>query len=156
MERTLILLKPDCIERRLIGEILGRFERKGLTFVGMKMVHVSPDLSRKHYQEHVAKPFYQSLEQFITSGPVIAIAAEGPSAVTVVRDMLGPTSGVQAPPGTIRGDFGLSRQLNLVHGSDSTASAAREIALWFRDDELCSHEFDLLPWIVADEERTAR
>lgn len=150
MERTLILLKPDCVQRRLVGTILGRLEQKGLNFIAMKMVAVSKELSREHYREHVEKPFYPSLEQFITNGPVVALVAEGPSAIDVVRGMLGPTSGVEAPAGTIRGDFSLNRQMNLVHGSDSAESAAREIALWFRDDELCPHRPHLQDWIVAE------
>src|SRR4029079_8762792 len=117
-ERTFVLLKPDAVARRLTGEIIQRFERRGLKIVGMKLLKVTPELSKKHYAEHVSKPFYPLLEEFITAGPVVAMVIEGPEAVAVIRGMLGPTNGRQAAPGTIRGDFGLSRQMNLVHGSD--------------------------------------
>lgn len=152
MERTLILFKPDAVQRRLAGRLLARLEDKGLKIVGMKMLRVSKELSAKHYAEHVSKPFYPLLEQFITSGPVIALVAEGPQAVSVVRAMMGPTNGAQAAPGTIRGDYGLSRQMNLMHGSDSTEAAAREIAVYFRPDELVSYEATLAEWVCAADE----
>lgn len=155
MERTLVVLKPDCLERRLIGPILTRLEQKGLNFIAMKLVRVSPELAKEHYREHVAKSFYPSLEQFITAAPVLAAVVEGPSAVKVVRNLLGPTSGVEAPPGTIRGDFSVSRQMNLVHGSDSPESAEREIAIWFRDEDLCPHVPGVAPWLAADDERAS-
>ena len=109
MERTLVLLKPDCVQRRLMGQILARFESKGLNVIAMKLMRVSPDLAKRHYAEHVDKPFYPGLEQFITGAPVVAMILEGLEAIQVVRDMLGATSGLKAAPGTIRGDFGASR-----------------------------------------------
>jgi nucleoside-diphosphate kinase len=130
-EQTLILLKPDAVERRLVGEILGRFERKGLTVTAMKLLRITPDLAKRHYAEHVSKPFYPGLEEYITSGPVVAAILEGPEAIKVVRLWVGPTNGIDAPPGTIRGDFSLSAQRNLVHASDSAESAKREIELFF-------------------------
>jgi nucleoside-diphosphate kinase len=152
MERTLILLKPDCVQRRLVGRILSRFEDKGLQFVGMKMLQVTPELARQHYAEHVHKPFYPALEAFITASPIIAAVLEGLEAVRIVREMLGPTSGLKAPPGTIRGDFSSSRQMNLVHASDGPEAAQREIALYFRSDELFPHTTTLAPWFRAADE----
>jgi len=151
-ERTLILIKPDAVERRLAGKLITRLEDKGLNIVGMKMLRVTPELSARHYAEHVKKPFYPLLEAFITSGPVIAIVAEGPEAVSVVRAMMGPTNGRQAPPGTIRGDFGVSRQMNLMHGSDSLEAAQREIATYFEPAELVDSQPTLSPWIAAPDE----
>ncbi|HUG89706.1 MAG TPA: nucleoside-diphosphate kinase [Planctomycetaceae bacterium] len=152
-ERTLILIKPDAVQRRLAGRILTRLEERGLKIVGLKMLQITRDLSRHHYAEHVNKPFYPLLESFITSGPVVALVAEGPQAVSVVRAMLGPTNGRDAAPGTIRGDFGLSRQMNLVHGSDSPAAAAREIEIYFRPEELLDYDTTLGHWVCADDER---
>ena len=131
MEQTLILLKPDAVERRLVGEILSRFERKGLTIAAMKLIQITPELAKQHYAEHVSKPFYLGLEQYITSGPVVAAILEGPEAIKVVRTLVGPTNGIDAPPGTVRGDFSLSAQQNLVHASDKPESAKREIELFF-------------------------
>jgi len=139
METSLVLLKPDCVQRRLIGEIIGRFERKGLNVVGMRMLQVSPALSREHYAEHVSKPFYPNLEEFITSAPIVALAVEGLEAIRVIREMLGATNGLKAAPGTIRGDYSSSRQMNLVHASDSTESAARELALYFPGEQICRY-----------------
>ena len=136
MQRTLILLKPDCVQRRLIGEVLSRFEAKGLQIVAMKLLQVTPELARKHYAEHVEKPFYPSLESFITSAPVVAIALEGLEAIEVVRTMLGATNGLKAAPGTLRGDYSSSRQMNLVHASDGEESAKRELELYFRDAKI--------------------
>jgi nucleoside-diphosphate kinase len=131
-ERTLLLIKPDGVERRLVGEIIGRIERKGLTVAALEMRVVSDKLARQHYAEHDGKPFFASLLEFITSGPLVAAIVEGPRAVAAVRQLAGATDPVdQAAPGTIRGDFGLETQFNLVHGSDSPESAEREIALWF-------------------------
>src|SRR5262245_21499776 len=152
MERTLILFKPDAVQRRLAGALLSRLEDKGLKIVGLKMLRVTKELSAKHYAEHVNKPFYPLLEQFITSGPVIALVAEGPQAVTVVRAMMGPTNGAQAPPGTIRGDFGLSRQMNLMHGSDSAEAAQREIAVYVKPEELLQYQTSLGGWVCASDE----
>jgi nucleoside-diphosphate kinase len=132
-ERTLVLIKPDAVRRGLIGEILGRYERKGLTVVAMDQRRVAAELSDAHYAEHLEKGFYPSLRKFITGGPVIAMVLEGDSAVDVVRAINGATDGRKAEPGSIRGDLSLSTSENLVHGSDSTDSAAREIGLWFPD-----------------------
>ena len=151
-ERSFVLLKPDAVARRLMGEILGRFESKGLKIVGMKMLKVTPELSKKHYAEHVHKPFYPMLEEFITSGPVVALAVEGPAAVAVIRAMLGSTNGRESALGTIRGDFGLSRQMNLVHGSDSLDAAARELAIYFKPQELLTYPTSLDPWTCAGDE----
>jgi nucleoside-diphosphate kinase len=131
-ERTLVLIKPDGVERRLIGEIIGRIERKGLALAALELRHVDAKLAGQHYAEHEGKPFFESLLQFIMSGPVVAAIVEGPRAIAAVRQLAGGTDPVeQATPGTIRGDFGLETQFNLVHGSDSADSAKREIALWF-------------------------
>ena len=131
-ERTLVLIKPDGVERRVIGEIISRIERKGLSIAALELKHVSDEVARAHYAEHEDKPFFGSLLEFITSGPVVAAVLEGPRAVAAFRQLAGCTDPVEkATPGTIRGDFGLETQFNLVHGSDSTESAEREIALWF-------------------------
>lgn len=151
-ERSLILFKPDAVQRRLCGELLSRIENKGLKIVGLKMLQVTPELSRRHYAEHIHKPFYPLLEAFITSGPVIALAVEGPDAVSVMRTMMGPTNGRQAAPGTIRGDFGVSRQMNLIHGSDSVEAAQRELAIYFQPEELFDYQPTLAPWVCADDE----
>jgi nucleoside-diphosphate kinase len=152
MERTLILLKPDCVQRRLIGRILTRFEDKGLNIVAMRLMQVTPELSKKHYAEHVSKPFYPNLETFITGGPIVAVILEGLEVIRVVREMLGATSGLKAQPGTIRGDFSSSRQMNLVHASDGPEAAAREIALYFSPDQIVSSELTLTPWLRASDE----
>jgi nucleoside-diphosphate kinase len=131
-ERTLVLIKPDAVERHLIGEIISRIERKGLAIAALELRHVSEDLAGQHYAEHEGKPFFGSLLEFITSGPVVAAVVEGPRAIAAFRQVAGGTDPVEkAAPGTIRGDFGLETQFNLVHGSDSADSAKREIALWF-------------------------
>ncbi len=153
VERTLVLFKPDAVARRLSGELLRRFETRGLKIVGLKLLKVTPELSQRHYAEHVSKPFYPQLETFITSGPIVAVALEGPEAITVVRTMMGPTNGRQAAPGTIRGDFGLSRQMNLVHGSDGPEAAARELAIYFQPEELISDASPLDALTMADDER---
>jgi len=140
MQRTLVLLKPDCVQRRLMGTIIKRFEDKGLNIVAMKMIRVTPELARQHYAEHVDKPFYPSLEDFITSAPVVAMAIDGLEVISVVRDILGATSGLKASAGTIRGDYSSSRQMNLVHASDSEESASRELELYFNAEELCDYE----------------
>ncbi len=152
MERTLILLKPDCVERRLIGRVISRFEDKALTIVGMKMMRVTPELAKQHYAEHVSKPFYPALESFITAAPIVAMVLEGLDAIRVVREMLGKTNGLQAAPGTIRGDFSSSRQMNLVHASDSPEAASREINLYFKTDELVGYTPCLTPWFRASDE----
>lgn len=135
-ERTLVIIKPDGVARGLTGEILARFEKKGLSIAGMKVIQVERLTAEKHYAEHAAKPFFGSLLSFITSGPVAVMCLEGNGAIGVVRGLVGPTSGLKAPGGTIRGDFALSGQNNLIHASDSPESAARELELWFKTGEL--------------------
>jgi nucleoside-diphosphate kinase len=149
MERTLILLKPDCVQRRLVGTILARFEQKGLRLAAMKLVQADRALAEKHYAVHSARPFYPSLVSFITSGPTLALVLEGREAVTVCRNLIGATDGVKSSPGTIRGDFALSVQNNLIHGSDSVDNASNEIKLWFRDDELVNYTPVDTPWIAG-------
>ncbi|MBM4074703.1 MAG: nucleoside-diphosphate kinase [Planctomycetes bacterium] len=153
LERTFVLLKPDAVARKLTGEIIGRFEQKGLKTIALKLLKVTPELSKKHYAEHVSKPFYPLLEEFITSGPVVAMVLEGPGAIGVVRTMLGPTNGRDAAPGTIRGDFGLSRQMNMVHGSDGPEAANREIAIYFKPEEIIAYSTSLDPWTCASDEK---
>lgn len=133
MERTLVIIKPDGVKRGLVGEIVSRFERKGLRIAALRMLNVAQELARTHYAEHLEKPFYPVLEKFILSGPVVAMALEGDKAIEVVRGLMGPTNFLNAPAGTIRGDFALHATENLVHGSDSATSAEREIKLWFGD-----------------------
>jgi nucleoside-diphosphate kinase len=152
MQRTLILLKPDCVQRRLMGRVISRFEDKGLQFVALKMLRITPELAKKHYAEHVEKSWYPTLEQFITGGPVVAAIVEGLDAINLVRAMLGATSGLEALPGTIRGDFSSSRQMNLVHGSDSPEAAQREIAIYFEDADLCADNPTIARWLRASDE----
>ncbi len=152
MERTLVLLKPDCFERRLVGRIIAKFEDKAINIVAMKLIRISPELAKQHYAEHVEKPFYTGLEAFITGAPVVAMVLEGLEAIRVVRDLLGATSGLQAAAGTIRGDFSASRQMNLVHASDGPEAAAREIELYFSGDEIFAYEPSLAPWLTASNE----
>ncbi len=135
-ERTLVLIKPDAVERKLAGEILARLERRGLVLRGVKLVHVDRALAEQHYAEHAEKPFFGELVEFITSSPTLALVVEGESAIAVVRTTMGATNPVDSAPGTIRGDLALAMPNNLVHGSDSRESAEREIALWFSEDEL--------------------
>ncbi|MCV7216781.1 nucleoside-diphosphate kinase [Mycobacterium crocinum] len=131
-ERTLVLIKPDGVQRQVVGEIISRIERKGLTLAALELKQVSDELARAHYAEHEGKPFFDSLLEFITSGKVVAAVLEGPRAIAAFRQLAGGTDPVEkATPGTIRGDFGLETQFNLVHGSDSPESAEREISLWF-------------------------
>jgi nucleoside-diphosphate kinase len=134
MDQTLILVKPDAFARGLTGEIIGRFERKGLKLAALKMMTLDEDIARHHYAEHEGKPFFDGLVDFITSGPLVAMIIEGPNAVPAGRQLIGSTHGVFAAPGTIRGDYATSMQRNLVHASDSEASAEREIAIYFGDD----------------------
>jgi nucleoside-diphosphate kinase len=150
MQRTLILLKPDCVQRRLLGTIIERFEKKGLRLVGMKLVQASRNLAERHYAVHKGKPFYDSLLGFLTSGPTVALVWEGREAVAVARTLMGPTDGTKAAPATIRGDFALSVQNNLVHGSDSPENAAMEIALWFKPEELVSWSPADAAWIAGN------
>lgn len=136
MERTLVLVKPDGVRRQLVGEILSRFERRGFRIVGLKLVHPTREIAERHYAVHQGKAFYESLVSFITSGPVVAIALEGPQAIRLVRQMMGALKPEEAAPGTIRGDFTNDIQTNLVHGSDAPETAAAELAIWFGADEL--------------------
>src|SRR5712692_1592340 len=147
MQQTLILLKPDCVHRRLVGSIIRRFEQKGLRLAGLKLVQAGRQLAKQHYAVHKGKPFYESLLQFLASGPTVAMVWEGREAVQVARTLMGPTDGTKAPPATIRGDFALSVQNNIIHGSDSPENAKAEIALWFRPDELVSYELVDKPWV---------
>jgi nucleoside-diphosphate kinase len=153
MERTLILFKPDCVQRRLVGRIVARFEDKGFNFVGMKLMRVTPELAKKHYAEHVQKGWYPNLEQFITSGPIVAGVLEGPEAIRVVRDLVGATHGLKATPGTIRGDFGSSQQMNLIHASDGPDAARREIDIFFRAEEIHAQEPTIGVWLRAADEK---
>ena len=152
MERTLVLLKPDCVQRRLMGKVLSRFEEKGLNVIGLKMLQVTPQLAKTHYAEHVQKPFYPGLEKFITASPIVAMVVEGLEVIRVVREMLGATSGLKAAAGTIRGDYSSSRQMNLVHASDGPEAAKREIALYFKSEEICEFEPTITPWLRASDE----
>jgi nucleoside-diphosphate kinase len=147
MQSTLIIFKPDCVQRRLVGPILARFEAKGLRIAALKLIQVDRGLAERHYAEHQGKPFFGGLIEFITGGPVVVGVLVGNEAVSVVRAMLGATNGVAAAPGTVRGDFSSSKQNNLVHGSDSSESAAREIALWFRPEELVDYAIDGSRWV---------
>ncbi|HEU67952.1 MAG TPA: nucleoside-diphosphate kinase, partial [Candidatus Acetothermia bacterium] len=147
MERTLVLLKPDALQRRLVGRIIARLEAKGLRLVAMKLIQVPRDLAERHYAEHVGKPFYNELVSFLTSAPVVAVVVEGPHAIEAVRRLMGKTNPVEADPGTIRGDFGLSVGMNLVHGSDSPAAATREIPLFFSPEEILSYSMADVAWL---------
>lgn len=151
MERTLVLVKPDGVQRGLIGEILGRLERKGLKVIGLRLLRVPRDMAERHYAVHVGKHFYPGLVEFITSGPVAAIAVSGPDAVAVVRRLVGQTMPNQAEPGTIRGDLGLSGLRNLIHASDAPETAEAELGLWFAADDLVDYGREADTWIVAEE-----
>lgn len=151
-ERTLVLIKPDGVQRLLAGRILARYEERGLKLVGLKLIRVSRDLAERHYDVHRAKPFFGGLVDFITSGPLVAAVLEGPNAIAVVRAMNGATRPHEAAPGTIRGDFALETAQNLVHASDSAETAAGELALWFRDEELVDYDREVDRWVLAPEE----
>jgi nucleoside-diphosphate kinase len=151
MQRTLVLAKPDAVQRGLIGEIIGRFERKGLKVIGLRLLSVPRPMAEEHYAVHAGKHFYDGLVEFITSGPVAAIALEGPDAIAVVRKMVGKTMPNEAEPGTIRGDFGISGLRNLIHASDATDTAEAELLLWFGADALADYGRDIDAWIVAEE-----
>ena len=150
MQRTLIICKPDCVQRRLVGQILQRFEAKGLRLAALKLLQVDRQLGEQHYGEHKGKPFFEGLIKFITDGPVVVGVLEGNEAISVVRTMLGATNGVAAAPGTIRGDFSISKQNNLVHGSDSPESAQREIALWFKTGEIVDYAIAGSQWVFDE------
>jgi len=147
MERTLVLIKPDAMQRGLASEILGRLERRGLRLVGLKLMQVDRGLAERHYGEHVGKAFFEGLVDYITSFPIIAACFEGTGAVESVRNTMGKTNPREAAPGTIRGDFGLEIGRNLIHGSDSPESAQRELDLFFRPDELLHIARDIDPWV---------
>ncbi len=147
MERTLVIIKPDGVQRSLIGEVIGRFEARGLRIVGMKMIQMSVELASRHYAVHAGKPFYDKLIRFITSGPVVVMALEGPAAIEAVRQTMGATNPLQAALGTIRADLGQTIDFNLVHGSDGPDTARAELALYFREDELLSYARDTDRWV---------
>jgi len=151
MQRTLVLAKPDAVQRGLIGEIIGRFERKGLKVVGLRLLRVPREMAEQHYAVHAGKHFYDGLVEFITSGPVAAVALEGPDAIGIVRRMVGKTMPNEAEPGTIRGDFGVSGLRNLIHASDGLETAETELALWFGPDALVDYDRVIDAWIVAEE-----
>jgi len=147
MERTLVLIKPDAVQRGLVGTITDRLERRGLRIVGMKMVHVDTDLAGRHYAVHKGKPFYDGLIRFITSSPLVAMVLEGTNAVEVARATMGVTNPLKAAPGTIRSDYALETGRNLTHGSDSVENARAEVAMWFTEKELVSYSRDTDRWV---------
>jgi nucleoside-diphosphate kinase len=147
METTLLFLKPDAVQRGLCGKVIARLEDKGLQLVGVKLMVVPRDLAEKHYAEHAGKGFYEGLLKFVTSSPVLVLAVRGVNAVAVCRKLIGATNGQKAEPGTIRGDFGMSGGYNLIHGSDSPESASRELALWFKPNELCDYQPTRNDWV---------
>ena len=151
-ERTLVLIKPDGVQRQLVGRILGRFEERGLKIVGLKLVAVDRALAESHYAVHRERPFFDGLVAFITSSPLVAVALEGPDAIGMVRSMVGATRPHEAAPGTIRGDLAMETAQNLVHASDSPETAVAELALWFRPDELLSYEREIDRWVLAPAE----
>jgi len=150
-ERTLVLIKPDAVQRGLIGEIITRFERRGLHPAAIKLMAVTTELAERHYAEHRERPFFPGLLEFITSSPVVAMAWEGPGAVALVRSMMGTTDPAGSPPGTIRGDLAVSLAMNVIHGSDSVESAAREVSIFFSDAELVDWESSAAAWVVAED-----
>ena len=151
-ERTLVLVKPDGVQRLLAGRIIARYEERGLKIVGLKLVQVDRELAERHYAIHREKPFFGGLVDFITSGPLVALALEGPNAIVIVRAINGATRPHEAAPGTIRGDFALETAQNIVHASDSPESAATELALWFDPAELHDYERDVDRWVLAPNE----
>ncbi|RKD25704.1 nucleoside-diphosphate kinase [Ammoniphilus oxalaticus] len=146
-EKTFIMVKPDGVQRNLIGEIVTRFEKKGFQLVGAKLMSVSKELAEEHYGEHKERPFFGELVDFITSSPVFAMVWEGPGVIATARQMMGTTNPSEAAPGTIRGDYGISVGMNIIHGSDSAESAEREMGLWFTDQDLTSYDKTLSKWI---------
>ena len=149
MERSLVLIKPDAMQRSLAGTIISRLERRGLKIVAIKMVLMDRELAGRHYSAHIEKPFFKDLLKFITSSPLIAIVFEGEKAVEVIRQTMGKTNAAEAAPGTIRGDYGIDLQQNLVHGSDSAENAKREIAIFFSSGEIFSYQRDMDKWITG-------
>ncbi len=150
MERTFVMVKPDGVQRKLVSKVIGRFEDKGLKLVGLKMLLITPELARKHYGEHEGKPFFKNLVSFITSGPVVAMVWEGLEAIKTARSLMGKTNPLEAAPGTLRGDYGLFMGNNIVHGSDSPESAAREIGLFFAEEELVEYTVDVEIWVYGE------
>jgi nucleoside-diphosphate kinase len=148
-ERTLVLVKPDGVQRQLVGRILSRYEERGLRIVGLKLVKVDRELAERHYAVHKGKPFFEGLVAFITSGPLVAAALEGPDAIAMVRTMNGATKPVEATPGTIRGDLAVEMGQNLVHASDSAESAATELGIWFAADELVTYRREIDRWVIG-------
>jgi len=148
VERTLVIVKPDGVQRQLIGPIVTRLEQRGLKIVAMKMMQVSQDLARKHYAIHEGKPFFEPLIRYITSAPVVAMVVEGPNAIEITRNTMGATNPVKAAPGTVRADYALEIGRNLVHGSDGPETAAAEVALWFAKSEIVSYQRDVDRWIL--------
>ena len=147
MERTFLMVKPDGVQRNLIGAIVERFEQKGFQLVGAKLMQISQPLAEKHYQEHTGKPFFLDLVDFITSGPVFAMVWEGEEVITKARLMMGKTDPLEASPGTIRGDYGVVKNKNIIHGSDSQESAVREISLFFKEEELLEYKKAVQSWL---------
>ncbi|MDQ0244245.1 nucleoside-diphosphate kinase [Bacillus fengqiuensis] len=147
MERTFLMVKPDGVQRNVVGEIVSRFERKGFQLVGAKLMQITPELAEQHYGEHKEKPFFGDLVSFITSGPVFAMVWQGENVIATARQMMGKTHPKEALPGTIRGDYGLTLDKNIIHGSDAPESAAREIGLFFKEEELISYEKLINNWI---------
>lgn len=147
MERTFLAIKPDGVQRGLVGEIIRRFETKGFTLVGLKFLKVSRELAEQHYDVHRARPFFGGLVEFITSSPVVAMVWEGDGVVASARKIIGATNPLTSEPGTIRGDFGINIGRNLIHGSDAPETAQGEIALWFKDEELVNWQPHLTPWL---------
>lgn len=152
MEKTLIILKPDCIQRRLIGTVLRRFEQKGLAVAAMKLMQITRELAERHYAVHQGKPFYPTLINYITSGPVVVLVLAGPNVISISRKLMGKTFGFEAEPGTIRGDFGCSGTFNLVHGSDSAETAAFEIDLYFQPHEIVDYTLIDQPFLLRADE----
>lgn len=147
MERTFIAIKPDGVQRKLVGEVIRRFETKGFTLVGLKFLNVSRELAEQHYAVHRQRPFFAGLVEFITSGPVVATVWEGDGVIASARKIIGATNPLTAEPGTIRGDFGINIGRNLIHGSDAPETAKHEIALWFKEEELVNWQPHLIPWL---------
>ena len=147
MERTFLMIKPDGVQRNLVGEIIQRLENKGFTLVGLKLMSVSQELAEKHYDVHKERPFFNTLVDFIISSPVVAMVWEGEGVVASARQIIGATNPLSSNPGTIRGDFGISIGRNLIHGSDAIETAEREISLWFKEEELCSWENTMKTWL---------
>jgi len=147
-EKTLVLIKPDGVQRGLIGQVISKLELRGLKIVALKMLSINHELASRHYSEHIERPFYKNLIEFIISSPVVATVFEGPDAVTLVRKTMGATNPLEASPGTIRGDMGITIDKNIIHGSDSIESADKEIALFFQPEEILTYERNIDAWIT--------